>query len=410
MTRRATEMGAWLDVIGVGEEGLTGLSSSAVETLEAAEVIIGGRRYHGIASEFSAETIYWPSPFSRMVETVNRYRGRKVALLVTGDPLWYSAGAIIARKLKRSEVRFHPQVSAFQLACARMGWSLADIETLTVHGRPIETVVPWFRPGTRMAVLTTDRTTPGQIAELLRDRGFGPSVLTVLAELGGRKESRVEGLAGVWAVERPDELIADFHTLCIACKADEGATVRSRNPGLPDSVFESDGNHTKSEVRALTLCALSPSRGELLWDVGTGCGTVAIEWARAARDAEAIGVDADPARLEFARRNAICLGAPRLRLVNGRAPDVLRDLPCPNAIFIGGGLSEHLAAVAIDRVAKFGRIVANAVTLESEELLAKLQAEHGGDLVRIAVSRAERLGNRRGWRPLMPVTQWKFVK
>ena len=398
----------WLDVIGIGEDGWAGLSEDARSALRKAEVVIGGNRHHNLAPELKAERVRWPEPFSRTANFISSYRGRQVAMLVTGDPLWYSAGAKIARQLSDGEIRFHPQLSAFQLACCRMQWSLADVETLTVHGRPVEQIIPWFAPHARLIVLTGGNADPGAIARLLDERGFGPSRIAVMAALGGPREEHLHGTAEEWAREDPEEQIPVFHTLCIECLPSAESVPLPRGPGLPDDAFETDGNFTKQDVRAVTVSALAPRNGEVLWDIGTGCGTVAVEWLRAARDAVAFGVDPNNSRLQLARRNSLKLGAPRLIPVNGKAPGALSDLPDPDAVFVGGGLGIELVDIVMSRMRPHGRLVANAVTLDSESLLADLYRIHGGELVRISVQRATRLGGTTGWRPYMPVTQWRW--
>ena len=403
-------MSVWLDVVGIGEDGFERLAPAARAAPENAEVIIGGDRHHALAPHLHAERIHWPDPFSKMTATIMRHRGRRTAVLVTGDPLWYSAGARIARTVPNGEVRFHPQISAFQLACARMGWSLADTETLTAHGRPAGQIIPWMRPGARLLVLTGGSEAPGELARLLLASGFGASAVTVLAALGGPKEQRLSATAADWAAEDPAARIPAFHTVCIECASDPSSRPLSRGPGLPDDAFETDGNFTKREVRAVSVCMLAPERGALLWDIGTGCGTVAIEWMRAARDSRAIGIDPNQDRLELARGNAARLGAPALRLIHGSAPEALDDLPDPDAVFIGGGLTAGLAAKALERLRPFGRLVANAVTLESEAVLAELHAARGGELARLSCARAGPLGGGRGWRGHMPVTQWRYTR
>ena len=396
----------WLTVVGIGEDGMAGLSAAARRAVEEAEVILGGDRHHDLAPDVTATRLSWPSPFDAMIETIRAQRGRRFVILVTGDPLWYSVGARLLKAIPGQEIAFHPQISAFQWAACRMRWSLADVETLTAHGRPAAQIVPWFWPGARLLILTAGAETPAEIARLLADRGYGASRLTVLASLGGPAETRLDATAADWAAATPE--IPPFHTLAVECLGTP-APLLSRLPGLPDSAFVHDGLMTKREVRAVTLSRLMPARGELLWDIGTGSGSVAVEWMRAARDAEAIGLDPNPERLALARRNAEALGAPRLRLVEGRAPAALAGLPPPNAVFIGGGLGHETVAAARAALPPGGRLVANAVTLESEALLAALRAEHGGELTRLAVSHATPVGSRTGWRPAMPVVQWSLV-
>ncbi len=397
-------MSQWLDIIGIGEDGVEGLSAEARALVEAAEVIIGGTRHHQLVPGLKAERLAWPSPFDAMIDTILGLRGRRLVILVTGDPLWYSVGARITKAIPASEIRFHPQLSAFQWAAARLGWSLADIETLTVHGRPVEQIIPFFAPGARLLVLTRDATTPGDVARLLTERGYGDSEMVVLGSLGGPDETRIERVASGWG----DTRAPDFHLLAITCKARPGTPLLTHGPGLPDEAFAHDGQITKSEIRTLTLARLAPQRGALLWDLGCGCGSVGIEWMRAARDAEAIGVDARSDRLEMARANALTHGTPRLKLIESRLPNALDGLPPPDAIFIGGGLGEELAERAFDALKPHGRLVANAVTLESEALLIELQGRLGGTLTRLSVVRAKPVGGFRGWSPMMPVTQWSL--
>ncbi len=261
-------------------------------------------------------------------------------MLATGDPLWYSVGARIGRAIPPEEIDYHPQLSAFQWAACRLGWSLADVETLSAHGRPPERLIPFLWPGARLLVLTAGAETPGQVARLMAERGYGDSRLVVLGSLGGPGESWHEGTAAGWAANDPADALPAFHTLAVECIGRPKRLLPRW--GLPDDAFEHDGKLTKQEVRAVTLARLMPARLETLWDVGTGCGSVAIEWCRAARDAEAIGIDRHPGRLKVARRNAMALGAPRLELVEGEAPAALAGLPPPQAVFIGGGLTAEV--------------------------------------------------------------------
>lgn len=394
-------MTPWLHIIGIGEDGVDGLSAEARELISGAEVILGGDRHHALLPGLAAERIAWPSPFDAMIDVIRSHQGRRFVILVTGDPLWYSVGARILKSIPAEEIKFHPQLSAFQWGAARMGWSLADLETVTVHGRPVEQIIPYFAPGARILALTKDRTSPAAVADLLTDRGYGPSKLTVLAALGGPREERFDGTAEDWAQEVPD-----FHLLAIECQVSPGARLLPRGPGLPDDAFVHDGTMTKAEVRAVTLARLAPQRGAMLWDIGCGCGSVGVEWMRMARDAEAVGIDQRADRLAMARQNAQALGAPRLKLIEGAALDHLDGLPAPDAVFIGGGLSVVLVDRCRAALKPHGRLVANAVTLESEALLLDLQTRYGGQLSRLSVARAEPVGPRTGWRPFMPVTQW----
>jgi len=398
-------MTPWLHIVGIGEDGLDGLTPATRAVVQAAEVIVGGARHHVLSANATAEMLAWPSPFDALIDQLKTLRGKRVVVLATGDPLWFSVGARIGRNIPASEITYHPQVSAFQLAAARMGWSMADLETLTVHGRPVEQMIAFIQPGARLLILTTGAETPAQIAEFLVQRGFGRSKMTVLAAMGGSDEKRFESLANEWMHEVPA-----FNTLAVECIAAPDAALIPRVPGLGDEVFIHDGTMTKREVRAATLAKLMPMRGALLWDVGTGCGSVAVEWMRAARYAAAIGIEPRADRRTMAADNAQALGVPALKLINGSVPEALNGLAAPDAIFIGGGLSHETFQTCWAALRPLGRLVANAVTLESEGLLVELYKEFGGDLVQIAVNRVEPLGALTGWKPLRPVTQWSLIK
>lgn len=412
-------MKPWLSIIGIGEDGVAGLSAAARAELDAARTIIGGDRHHRLSAALSAERLSWPHPFDALIDEIRSRRGQRLAILATGDPLWFSVGARIARAIPADEIRFHPALSAFQWAACRMGWSLADIETITAHGRPVEQVIPWFWPGARLLILTAGARTPGEIARLLDERGYGASRMTVLGALGGPDETRHDGVAADWAASDPAPGLPEFNTLAVHCLGTPGRLL-SRLPGLPDAAFASDGNFTKREIRALSLARLMPARGEVLWDIGTGCGTVAIEWMRAGRDALAVGIEPRADRLALARQNAGALGTPGLILIEGAAPQALAEIPGPrnagrdprrpDAVFLGGGLSAETFEAAWGRLAPGGRLVANAVTLESAALLADLHARHGGDLARIQAERAAPVGSRTVWRPAIAVTQLALIR
>ncbi len=395
----------WLHVVGIGEDGLDGLTPATRAVVEAAEVILGGDRHHDLSGNITAERLSWPSPFNAMIETIQGLKGRRAVILVTGDPLWFSVGARIGRAIPASEIVYHPQLSAFQLAAARMGWSMPDVETLTVHGRPVEQMIAFIQPDQRLLILTTGSDTPGKIAHFLSERGFGQSRMTVLAAMGGEREQRFDGTAESWAHEVPE-----FNTLAVECIAAPGAALLPRVPGLPDEMFASDGTMTKQEVRAATLAKLMPMRGALLWDIGAGCGSVGIEWMRAARYARAIGIEPRADRRAMAATNALALGTPGFQIIEGSAPTALADLPAPDAIFIGGGLTADVFEAAWSALRPLGRLVANAVTLESEALMLDLYKKHGGQLVKLGVQRADAVGRLTAFRPLMPVTQWSLIK
>ena len=395
----------WLHIVGIGEEGMNGLMPATRTIVEAADVIFGGERHHSLSSQITAERVSWPSPFDDLIETLHTFKGRGVVVLVTGDPLWYSVGARIGRAIDPREIAYHPQLSAFQLASTRMGWSMADLETLTVHGRPVEQMIPYIQPGARLIVLATGGETSKAIARLLVERGYGRSRITALAAMGGADECRFDGMAESWS-----HAVPAFNTLAIECAASPDALLTSRVPGLDDGCFHNDGTMTKREIRASALAKLMPMRGALLWDIGTGCGSVAVEWMRAEPDSRSIGIEPREDRRILAAKNATLLGTPKLELINGKAPDALQGLEPPDAVFIGGGLSIEVFRFAWNALRPLGRLACYAVTLESERLLYDLHGKYGGKLIKISVSAAEPIGDKTGWRSSMPVTQWSMVK
>lgn len=397
----------WLSIIGIGDDGLDGLSPIARSTLDAAEIVFGGRRHLAALGSDLRQRVEWKSPFSESVDALLAFKGRSVAVLASGDPMWFGVGSTLVRSLAAAEMRVIPAPSAFSLAAAKCGWPLDDVECLTVHGRPLERVLPFLTPGAKLLIYCHDGETPQKLAAVLDERGFGGSRLTALSHLGGAGETIKEASALGWGTAT----VPDLTTLAIDCVVDKGVSVYSRVPGLPDSAYIHDGKLTKQETRAVTLAALAPLRDQNLWDVGAGCGSIGIEWCRAAKGARAFAIEPDPDRRGMIRDNALALGVPDLEIVDGSAPAVLDGLMPPDAVFIGGGLS---ADGMVDRCWRAlkpgGRLVANAVTLEGEQVLAAAHKALGGELIRLAVSRASPVGGFEGWRPMMPVTQLRAIR
>ncbi len=403
-------MTPWLTIIGLGEDGLDGLSPAARTLVEQAELVVGGARHLALAGPLRAERMTWATPLSVTVGEIARRQGRPVVVLATGDPMWFGIGVTLARRFPPPESLILPQLGAFSLAASRLGWPLAEAEAITLHGRALDSLAFHLYPDARLLILSEDGTTPAKVAAFLTARGWGESTMTVLARMGGPHETRHTATAGVWG----ERQAADLNTIAVACRPGPEAVVLPRI-GLPDEAFEHDGQITKREVRAATLAALAPLPGRRLWDVGAGSGSIAIEWLRAARDTSAIAIERDTARVQRIARNAATLGVPQLRVVMGSVPDALTGLEVPDAVFIGGGLGEEVFNRCWAALARGGRIVANAVTLEGEAALLGAMRTLGGRLARIQVSRAEPVGDggeigRLGWKPLMPVTQWQAQK
>jgi precorrin-6B C5,15-methyltransferase / cobalt-precorrin-6B C5,C15-methyltransferase len=395
----------WLSIVGIGEDGRAGLSPAAAAALDTAHMVYGGRRHLELAGPLAAETRPWPSPIHDAYPEILARRGAPTCILATGDPFHYGVGAEIARLVPPAEIRAFPQPSAFSLACARLGWPLAECGLVTLHGRALTRIVPYLQPGARLLVLSWDGTTPAALAALLRARGFGASALTVLEAMGGPRERVRTARADAFALEGIDPL----NTVALAIAGTGPALPLA--PGLDDALFENDGQLTKAEIRALTVSALRPHPGQHLWDIGAGAGSVAIEWMLRHPSLRATAIEARPDRAERIRRNAEALGVPDLAVVVGVAPTALDGLPGPDAVFIGGGVSEPgLLEAATAALACGGRCVANAVTLQGEAALLAAFAAHGGSLRRVSVDRASPVGGLHGWRRAMPVTQWAWTK
>jgi precorrin-6Y C5,15-methyltransferase (decarboxylating) len=400
-------MTPWLSIVGLGEDGLGGLSAAARALVDNAECLVGGGRHLAMVPEDGRERLTWTSPLTELIDDIEARRGQRVCVLATGDPQHYGIGVTLARRIPIEEIAIIPAPSAFSLACARLGWNLSEVETLTLHGRPLALIHTAIQPGARLLVLSDSAATPGEIAETLRARGYGESRITVLEHMSGAKERTLSGTAAGWSAND----VADFNTVAVECLAGPDAAVLPRVPGLPDDAFRHDGQMTKREVRAVTISALAPTPGRLLWDVGAGCGSIAIEWMRSGPRTRAAAVERNPARVSLIAGNAAALGVPNLKIVEGEAPAALEGLEAPDAVFIGGGLSNPDNVTACWRALKpGGRLVANAVTLEGEQELMRRRGEWGGEMIRVAVSRAGPVGPYTAWRPLMPVSQLQAVK
>jgi precorrin-6Y C5,15-methyltransferase (decarboxylating) len=397
-----------LSIVGIGEDGLAGLGAYARHAIGAADCVFGGRRHLDLAAPLiKGEALAWPQPFDPDMKAVLAQRGRKVCVLASGDPFFFGVGVTLAKHLQGSEFIAYPAPSAFSLAASRLGWALQDVETVSLHGRPLDLIRPLLHPGRKVLALTSDAEGPTQLAELLSSNGFGPSWLTVLEALGGEREQIRSARASDFTLRDVDPL----NIMAIEVEVADDVRVLPLGFGLPDDLFEHDGQITKREIRAMTLSALAPRRGQLLWDIGAGSGSIGIEWMLAHPSMRAIAVEHHPERAARICRNASRFGVPSLRLIEGRAPDALAELPQPDAIFIGGGGSgDGVLQAAIAALKTGGRLVANAVTLEMEHVLLAAHADLGGTLTRISVDRAEPVGRMTGWRPAMPVTQWIFLK
>jgi precorrin-6Y C5,15-methyltransferase (decarboxylating) len=447
-------MTPWLTIIGMGEDGFEALSLAAKLALEQAQVIIGTARLFEKLPALLAQKEEWPQPFSRTISQILNHKGKATVLLATGDPMNFGVARKVFEFIAKSEVTVIPHLSAFSLTAAQMGWSLPDCDCLTIHGRPAANLEVFIQPGVRLLVLTQDETSIAEICRRLISRGFEHSTVTVLENLGGPNQ-RITSFA---AHNNPGLEWSPLNTIAIDCVAGSQAQILSRLPGLPEEAFVHDGQITKREVRAMTIAALAPAPDQLLWDVGAGCGSIAIEWLRSTRGTKAIAIEPDAKRQEMIAQNAEALGVPHLQLISAAAPQAyalppshaggrgraatdgsltakpeLTNLPesnvtklpirpsgtfplrgkgeMPDAIFIGGGISdEEVFEGAWAALRSGGNLVANVVTLEGDARLIGLQKTYGGDLVRMDVSTLTQVGDLRALRPRMSVLQWRVKK
>lgn len=392
-----------MTILGIGEDGVEGLSAAARLALDAAELVMGAPRHLALLPGLRCEAVEWPVPFADGVPLLLAQRGRRVVMLASGDPFWFGAGTSVTRHLVPGEWIALPALSSFARAAARLGWALQDTPCLGLHAAPVTRLRPHLVPGRRLLVLVRDGAAVAGIAGYLDGTGFGASRLHLLEALGGARER-------VRAVSADTYAFSDVaHPVTVGIEVAGAGMVLPVACGRDDSWFASDGQLTKRPVRALTLSALGPRPGALLWDIGAGSGSIGIEWLLAHPANRAVAIEADPVRAERARGNAAALGVDRLAVLVGRAPALLPE-ETPDAVFIGGGLSQFLLEALWARLPAGARLVANAVTLESEALLAQWHAERGGSLLRIELAEAVPLGGRHGWRARYPVVQWSITR
>ncbi|HEY4042161.1 MAG TPA: precorrin-6y C5,15-methyltransferase (decarboxylating) subunit CbiE [Rhodopila sp.] len=396
----------WLSIIGIGEDGLDGLSPAARALIEQASLVVGGRRHLALAASATrGETLTWPAPPQAAFPAILDRRGTPVCVVATGDPFFYGIGSLLAREVPSEQMICLPGASAFGLAASRLGWAVQDCALVSLHGRTLERVVPHLQPHARILALSWDQATPRQLAQLLTRRGLGDTLIMVCEALGGPRERVRSDRADQFALEQIDPLNL------VALELDSGAADRivPLGPGLPDSWFEHDGQLTKQDIRAVTLAALAPRRGEMLWDIGAGSGSVGIEWMLTNAANRAVAIERDPVRAGRIARNAAALGVPDLSIVAGSAPEALHDLPRPDAVFVGGGANACIDA-AWGALPSFGRMVANGITIETQAELIRRFKAIGGSLKTIQIAHANQIGGFNAMRPAMAVTQWAATK
>lgn len=364
---------------------------------------MGPLRHLGLLPVGQVERVEWPVPYADGLPILLALRGRRVVVLASGDPFWFGAGAVIARSLAPGEWRALPTASSFSLAAARLGWPLERVLCLGLHAAPIRRLRPHLAPGLRAIVLLRDGASVAELAGYLISEGFGDTAFVVLEALGGPGER----ITTATAAALPQMGFA--HPVAVALDVAGAGASMPCTSGIDDGWFDTDGQITKRPVRALALSALAPRPGERLWDIGGGSGSIAIEWLLAHPATEAVSIEQSPDRAARIRANADRLGVDRLRVVQGQAPAALDGLAPPQAVFLGGGMTEALLSDLTGRLAPGTRLVAHAVTLESEAVLAAWSARLGGHLLRVELAEAAPIGSRRGWKSAYPVVQWRVV-
>ncbi len=396
----------WLCIVGIGEDGLAGLGEAARAAIDGAEIMVGGDRHLAMLGDDKRPRLTWDNALHATVAKLAKFKGQRVCVLATGDPMSYGIGVTLCREFGAESCRVIPHQSAFSLACARLGWPLAEVDCMTVHGRPLGRLNRHLRPDARILILSGDGNTPKEVAAALRAAGYGDSKITVLECMGGSMEKRHDGTAKAWRRK-----CGDLNTIAIHCAAGPNAPRLMRSAGLPDELFQHDGQLTKRDVRAVTLAALAPAPGELLWDVGAGAGSIAIEFLRAEPTARAIAIEQSSKRAGNIRANGENLGVQKLQVIEGVAPAALKGLARPDVIFIGGGVSDRKVLNACWRaLPSGGRLVANAVSMEGESQLFGFMRLKGGGMKRIEISHLDAMGDLHAWRAMRPVTQYRGVK
>ncbi len=400
-------MKPWLCVVGIGEDGLAGLAPGARLALDEAGLVVGGARHLELAGIVPIRALVWPQPLEGAFPQIAARRGTPVCVLASGDPLFYGVGSTLLRSFAREEMHFLPGLSSFSLAAARLGWPIQDTTLLSLHGRSLERLIPALQPGTRILALSWDQTTPRRVADLLVQHGFSDTLMTVCECINGPRERIRTGVAQTFQMDAIDPL----NLVALDIPRSSQGRALPLAAGLDDALFEHDGQITRSDMRAVTVGALRPHPGQLLWDIGAGSGSISIEWMLRHPSLRAIAVESNATRVARIKRNADALGVPDLDIINGTAPEALAALAAPDAIFIGGGAhAPGMIETVWERLKPGGRLVINAVTLETQALLARAQAEHGGELVQVQLARAEPVGRYHGWRVAMPVVQWRITK
>jgi precorrin-6Y C5,15-methyltransferase (decarboxylating) len=394
-----------IEVVGLAARGWSDLPERLRATIQYADVLLGSRRLIDLIPPFPAQQrLPWPSPLREALPMLlKEISGHRVVALASGDPLLAGIGSTLVEILGTAEVRIHPAVSSAALARARMGWPEESTQLVRLRGGDVDAVRRFLFPDRRLIILSSNADSPTEVGRLLTNEGYGDSMITVLGDLDAQTESRTEAVARDWMGQAPA-----LNVICVACAG--SSRVASLAPGLPDEVFDHDGQLTKRDLRASALARLMPRPGELLWDVGAGAGSIAIEWLRFDPGCRAIAIEHNLDRLKRIRGNAEALGVPGLEVLHAEAPDALASLPRPHAVFVGGGATRGTLERSWSALRPGGRLVVHAVTQETEMIMVECRKRYGGELSRLSVERLESIGRYHGWLPARAVVQWSAVK
>jgi precorrin-6B C5,15-methyltransferase / cobalt-precorrin-6B C5,C15-methyltransferase len=394
-----------IEVVGLSARGWQDLPERLRATIRYAEVLLGSRRHFNLIPSFpDQQRLPWPTPLREGLPTLLSQVGdRRIVALASGDPLVAGIGSTLVDMLGADAVHIHPAVSSVALARARMGWPEETTELVRLRGGDLDGVRRYLFPGQRLIILSRDGDSPAEVAQLVTDAGYGDSTITVLGDLDTEAESRLDVMARDWTGRAPT-----LNVICVACAG--AGSAASLVPGLPDDIFDHDGQLTKRDLRAAALARLMPRPGDLLWDVGAGAGSIAIEWLRSDPRCRAIAIERDGDRVKRIRGNAEALGVPGLDVLHGEAPDALTSLERPDAVFVGGGGTFETLEQAWSALRGGGRLVVHAVTQETEVIIVDCWRRYGGQLTRHSVEHLEPIGRYHGWRPARPVVQWSAIK
>jgi len=392
----------WLTVVGIGEDGVPGLGLKALVAVQNAAFIFGGERHLAmLGSNIGATRQGWTKPLSDSLKILSELRGQNVVVLASGDPMFYGIGSTLIEHIALEEMDIIPHPSCFSYACARLGWSMQDVVCRSVHGREQEIITGDIVDTAKMLILAHDGNSPANLAKLFISLGFGNSRFCVLEHLGGSREKIIH----LDAHEIDERVFADLSVIAIECHGDGSQIRHVANTVLPDSAFVHDGQLTKQDVRAIILAHLAPKYNEILWDIGAGCGSISLEWLRLGRDCRAIAIEKDLQRCDLIRQNATALEIDGLQLMAAQAPDCLNALEAPHAIFIGGGFGlADVSSHCWQALRPSGRLIATAVTVETEALFQVFAAKTKARLIRVDLSEVEPLGRYHTWRPCLPIT------